>query len=144
MKRGDENEFERNLRLEKVVASKQLKFAMETDVERKARLEKMVATTQLRVALETEEERREKKGMNLNDIKNFLPARTCEQGNVIGLVSIYICVCVQNCFVIERTRDLIYLKFVATDFFPKIISPSAGETPVTQRSHCYSAVSSSF
>ena len=30
-------------------------------------------------------------------------------------------------FVIERTRDQIYLKFVATDFFPKIISPSAGE-----------------
>ena len=30
-------------------------------------------------------------------------------------------------FVIERTRDLIYLKFVATDFFPKIISPCAGE-----------------
>ena len=30
-------------------------------------------------------------------------------------------------FVIERTRDLIYLKFVATDFSPKIISPSAGE-----------------
>ena len=29
--------------------------------------------------------------------------------------------------VIERTRDLIYLKFVATDFLPKIISPSAGE-----------------
>ena len=34
--------------------------------------------------------------------------------------------------VIERTRYLIYLKFVATedsatDFFPKIISPSAGE-----------------
>ena len=29
--------------------------------------------------------------------------------------------------VIERTRDLIYLKFVATDFSPKIISPSAGE-----------------
>ena len=37
MKRGDENELERNLRLEKVVASKQLKFAIETDVERKAR-----------------------------------------------------------------------------------------------------------
>ena len=49
-----------SLYLEKVVASKQLKFAMETDVERKARLEKMVATTQLR-----EEERRAKKGMNL-------------------------------------------------------------------------------
>ena len=29
--------------------------------------------------------------------------------------------------VIEQTRDLIYLKFVATDFFLKIISPSAGE-----------------
>ena len=33
--------MEKNLRLEKVVASKQLKFAIETDVERKARLEKM-------------------------------------------------------------------------------------------------------
>ena len=29
--------------------------------------------------------------------------------------------------VIERTRDLIYLKFIATDFFPKIISLSAGK-----------------
>ena len=29
--------------------------------------------------------------------------------------------------VIERTRDLIYLKFVAADFSLKIISPSAGE-----------------
>ena len=29
--------------------------------------------------------------------------------------------------VIERSRDLIYLKFVAKDFFPKIISSSAGE-----------------
>ena len=35
--------------------------------------------------------------------------------------------CVQKKIVIERTRDLIYLKFVATDFFPKIISPNAGE-----------------
>ena len=50
-----------------------------------------------------------------------------EQGNVIGSVRIYIYVCVQNKIVIERTRDLIYLKFVATDFFPKIISLSAGE-----------------
>ena len=31
---------------------------METDEERKARLKKMVATTQLRLALETEDERR--------------------------------------------------------------------------------------
>ena len=29
--------------------------------------------------------------------------------------------------VIERTRDLNYLKFVASDFFPKTISPSAVE-----------------
>ena len=35
--------------------------------------------------------------------------------------------CHQKKIVIERTRDLIYLKFVATDFFRKIISPSAGE-----------------
>ena len=35
--------------------------------------------------------------------------------------------CVQKKIVIEGTRDLIYLKFVATDFFPKIITPCAGE-----------------
>ena len=35
--------------------------------------------------------------------------------------------CVQKKIVIERTRDLIYLKFVSTDFFPKIISHSAGK-----------------
>ena len=40
---------------------------------------------------------------------------------------IYIYVCVQKKIVIERSKDLIYLNFVATDFFPKIISPSAGE-----------------
>ena len=50
------------------------------------------------------------------------------QGNVIGSVRIYIYICVcKKKIVIERTRDLINLKFVATDFFPKIISPSAGE-----------------
>ena len=42
--------------------------------------------------------------------------------------------------VIEGIKDLIYLKFVATEFFPKVISPSADETLVTQRSPCYSAV----
>ena len=57
----------------------------------------------------------------------LLPALASEQGNVIGSVRIYIYICVQKKIVIERTRDLIYLKFVATDFFPKIISPSAGE-----------------
>ena len=55
---------------------------------------------------------------------DLLPARASEQGNVIGLVSVYICV--YKKIVIERTRDLIYLKIVATDFSPKIISPSAG------------------
>ena len=59
----------------------------------------------------------------------FLPARASEQGNVIGSVCIYTCIymCVQKKIVIEQIRDLIYLKFVATDFFLKIISPSAGE-----------------
>ena len=58
----------------------------------------------------------------------FLPARASEQGNVIGLVSVYIYIfAIKKKIVIERTRDLIYLKFVATDFSPKIISPSAGE-----------------
>ena len=65
--------MEKNLRLEKVVASKQLKFAIETDVERKARLEKMVATTQLRLALETEEEEQKRNEFNLDLIsKTFL------------------------------------------------------------------------
>ena len=59
--------------------------------------------------------------------------RASEQGNVIGLVSvyvyiyIYIYICHQKKIVIERTRDLIYLKLVATDFSPKIISHRAGE-----------------
>ena len=39
LKRGDENELERSLRLEKMVASKQLRLAMETEEERRARLE---------------------------------------------------------------------------------------------------------
>ena len=59
---------------------------------------------------------------------SLLPARAIEQVNVIGLVSVYIYnIYVIKKIVIERTRDLIYLKFVATDFSPKIISPSAGE-----------------
>ena len=35
--------------------------------------------------------------------------------------------CVQEKNVIERTRDLIYLKFVPTDFLQKIISSRAVE-----------------
>ena len=62
----------------------------------------------------------------------FLPARASEQGNVIGLVSVYIynIVVIKFFFVIERTRDLIYLKFVATDFFSKL-APVLVKTPVT-------------
>ena len=61
----------------------------------------------------------------------LLPACASEQGNVIGSVRIYILyiyiyMCTKK-IVIERTRDLNYLKFVATDFSPKTISPSAGE-----------------
>ena len=36
LKRGDKNELARKLRLEKVVASKQLRLAMETEEERRA------------------------------------------------------------------------------------------------------------
>ena len=39
LKRGDDNKLERNLRLEKVVASKQFRLAVETEEERRARLE---------------------------------------------------------------------------------------------------------
>ena len=54
----------------------------------------------------------------------FLPAHASEQGNVIRLVSVYMS---SSFFVIERTRDLTYLKFVATNFSLKITSPSTGE-----------------
>ena len=53
-----------SLYLEKVVASKQLKFSMETDIERKARLEKMVANT-AQVGPGDVEERRAKKKLDL-------------------------------------------------------------------------------
>ena len=56
----------------------------------------------------------------------LLPARASEQGNVIGLVSVH---------------NLIYLKFVATDFFQKLLASVLAKIPVTQRSPCYSAVS---
>ena len=46
-------------------------------------------------------------------------------------INIYtVCIYIQYVIkkiVIERTRDLIYLKFVVTDFSPKISSPSTGE-----------------
>ena len=80
LKHGDANELERKLRLEKVVASIQLRLAVETeeerrarldndaatkwlslvmqmDKERKGRLEKMVTTERLRLAMEMDEQR---------------------------------------------------------------------------------------
>ena len=48
----------RKLRLEKVVASKQLRLAMEMAEKRRAKLEKMVATKLLRLAMETDIERK--------------------------------------------------------------------------------------
>ena len=59
-------------------------------------------------------------------VNGFYPWAQARRVMYSGL-SVYICVCVQKKIVIERTRDLIYLKFVATDFFLKIISASAGE-----------------
>ena len=47
--------------------------------------------------------------------------------NGFSVIYIYVYICHQKKIVIERTRDLNYLKFVATDFSPKTISPSAGE-----------------
>ena len=58
-KRGDDNELESNLRLEKVVASKQLRLAMETEDERRARLENDAATKRLRLVMETEKEKQD-------------------------------------------------------------------------------------
>ena len=81
--------------------------------------------------------------LNLEPKINYY-ARASEQGNVIGLVSVCIYIYIymsSKKIVIERTRDLIYLKFVATDFSPNIISPVLVKTPVTQRNPCYSAVS---
>ena len=57
--------------------------------------------------------------------------------SVIGLVSVNICtyvVVIKKKIVIERTRDLIYLKFVATDFFLKITRKMV---PITGRASSF-------
>ena len=59
LKRGDENELERSLRLEKMVASKHLRLAVETEEERRARLENDSATKRLSLAMETEEDKKQ-------------------------------------------------------------------------------------
>ena len=58
MKRGDDNALERNLRLEKVVARKQLRLAVETEEEKRARLENDATTKWLRLAMEMDIERK--------------------------------------------------------------------------------------
>ena len=58
LKRGDDNELERNLRLEKVVDSEQLMLAMETEEERRTRLKNVAAIKRLRLAIEMDEERK--------------------------------------------------------------------------------------
>ena len=56
LKRGDDSELERSLRLQKVVTTKQLRLAMEREEERRARLENDYQTAQ--VAMEMDEERK--------------------------------------------------------------------------------------
>ena len=60
MKQGDDNELEINLRLEKVVTSKQLRLAVETKEERRAKLKNDAATKRLRLVMEMDEERKAK------------------------------------------------------------------------------------
>ena len=58
-------------------------------------------------------------------------------GKLIGLLFLFCLPLLSILFLITNRNDLarpvmgtiflVYLKFVATDFFPKIISPSAGE-----------------
>ena len=63
MKRGDDNELERNIRnirLDKMVASKQVRLVVETLEERRARPENDVATKRLRLAVVMDEERKAK------------------------------------------------------------------------------------
>ena len=55
LKRGDDNDLEGNPRLEEVVASKQLRLAME---DRRARLENDAATKWLKLAMEMDEQRK--------------------------------------------------------------------------------------
>ena len=61
MNRGDDNELEKNLKLEKVVASKPLRLAVETEEERRAKLENDAATKRLRLAQVGHGDRRRKK-----------------------------------------------------------------------------------
>ena len=72
-------------------------------------------------------------------------------GKLIGLLFLF-CLPLLSILFLKTKRNnlarpvmgtifLVCLKFVATDFFLKIISPSAGENSGDLRSPCYSAVS---
>ena len=56
MKRGDENELERKLRLEKKVATEQLRLAMETDEKKKSKTGQQVSQL-IRLSTETNDKR---------------------------------------------------------------------------------------
>ena len=55
---GDDNELERNLKLEKVVDSEQLRLAVVTEEERRARQENVAPTKRLSLAMEMDKERK--------------------------------------------------------------------------------------
>ena len=65
--------------------------------------------------------------------QEFLPAlvqfitRVRKRAGQCNRVGVRVYICVYKKIVIERTRDLNYLKLVATDFFPKKISATTGE-----------------
>ena len=59
---------------------------MEKDEERKARLERMIATTQLRLAPKTEEERRGKNGLDMIWIKFWIEIGVLISGNELGTI----------------------------------------------------------
>ena len=60
LKRGDDNELERNLKLENVVDSEQPRLAVETEEERRARLENFAATKLFSLAMELDKSSLEK------------------------------------------------------------------------------------
>ena len=55
---GEENDLERNLKLEKEVNSAQLRLVVETKEERRAKMENVAATKRLRLALEMDKKRK--------------------------------------------------------------------------------------
>ena len=83
-----ETEEDRRAKLENDVATKRLRLAMETDEERKARLEKMVSTTLFRLALETGRKKSKKKEwiIFIFDFKNIFFSRNEFAHPVMGTI----------------------------------------------------------